>query len=168
MRDPVAFASLVLKQDKSSVSLPFTGSGHLCRLFCSSKRNQKKSRFTPLTFVLIGDRSPSILAESSCQLLSSPSYSLCVQSLSIPHAKSPDGRRPSLPSPSQRRLCPATLSNLNPQCLKSAVPREACSSPCPLLSFSFSLSRARSPPSLSSLSFHNLPRALCVPCSFDK
>lgn len=143
------------------------GSGHLSCLFCTSKQNQKKSRFTPLTFALIGDRSPSILAESSCQFLSSPSYSLCVPSLSIPHEKSHVGSRQALPSPQWRRGT-ATLSNLNLQCLKSTVTREACSSPRPLPSLSFSLPCSLSSLSLLPLSFHNLPTALCVPCSLDK
>ena len=34
--------------------------------------------------------------------------------------------------------------------------------------FCYIVSIALSPPSLSSLSFHNLPTALCVPCSLDK
>ena len=150
LRDPVASASLVVKQDKSSRSLPFTEAwGHLSRLSCTFERNQKKRRSTPLTLVLIGDRSPSILAESSCQFPSPPSYSVCALSSSIPQEKSHAGSRRALPS-SRRRL--ATLSNLNLRCLKSAVPEEACSSPHPLPSLFLSLPRSLSPPSLSSLS----------------
>lgn len=129
------------------------GSQHFSCLFRPSKQSQKKQRFIPLTFVLIGDRSPSILVEFSCQLLASPSYSLPVQSLSIPHEKSHVGKRPLLPSPG-RRLGTATLSNLNPQCLKSALFLEK---PAPLLALfplSLFLSCALSllplsPPSLS-------------------
>lgn len=40
LRDPVVSASLVLKQDKSSLSLPFTETwGHLGRLSCTFERN---------------------------------------------------------------------------------------------------------------------------------
>ena len=128
------------------------GFGHLSGLFCTSKRNQKELRSSLLTFVLIGDRSPSILAESSCQLPSPPSYSLCPQPLSIPHEKSHARSCWSLPSPRWWQGT-ATLSNLNPQCLgKSPVPGEACSFPHPLPSLFLSLPRSLSPPSLSSLS----------------
>lgn len=69
------------------------------------EREREGERSAPLTFVLIGDRSPSILAESSCQLLSSPSYSLPVPSSSIPHAKSPAGGARHSPLPGGPRHC---------------------------------------------------------------
>lgn len=67
--------------------------------FYPSKQNNKNPRLLLLTLVLIGDRSPSILAESSCQLLSSGSDSLYEQPLSIPHEKSHVGRRGRSPLP---------------------------------------------------------------------
>lgn len=69
-----------------------------------------------------------MLAESSCQLLCPLSYSLRVQSLSIPREKSHVGRRPALRSRPRRRGT-ATLSNLSPGARKALFPEQ----PAPLL-----------------------------------
>lgn len=105
LRGPVEFASLVLKWDKSLHNLPFH------RAFSEAPRSmQRKRGLVPLTLVLIGDRSPSILAESSRQFLSSASYSVCVPSLSIPHEKSHARSRQWLPSPRCRCCTPSSLT----------------------------------------------------------
>lgn len=160
--------ALVLEQDKSSASLPppvHRGSGHLRCGLCASKQNPKEPRSPLLTFVLIGDRSPSILVESSCQVPSSPSYPVCGLPLSIPQEESRAGSLRVSPRPGGAASVPR--SNLNLQRLESAVPGEARSLPRPLPSPA-SLSPELSPPSFSSLSFHHLPRAPRVPCSLDK
>lgn len=164
--DPVAFASLSsATRQKRSEPPVHRGWG----TSAAGSAHQKKSRSPLLTFVLIGDRSPSILVESSCQVPSSPSYPVCGLSLSIPQEESRAGSLRVSPRPRPRPGGAASVprSNLNLQCLESAVPGEARSRPRPLPSPA-SLSPELSPPSFSSLSFHHLPRAPRVRCSLDK
>lgn len=154
LRGPVEFASLVLKWDKSLHNLPFH------RAFSEAPRSmQRKRGLVPLTLVLIGDRSPSILAKSSRQFLSSASYSVCVPSLSIPHEKSHARSRQWLPSPRCRCCTPSSLT-----WIPGAREALRAEKSAPLLAL-FPLSvffLVLSPPSLSSLSLSIISLQLSV------
>lgn len=128
-------------------------------LLWSTKEHAKKTGLVPLTLVLIGDRSPSILAESSCQFLSSASYSVCVRSLSIPHEKSHARSRQRLPSPRCRCCTPSSLTWIPGA--REALRAEKSAPLLALFPLSFFF-LVLSPPSLSSLSLSIISLQLSV------